>query len=92
MPASRGGLTKKKTAMKTLSSSKNIEKDGVMQLDALIISTHVGFYASNYETTEKGNKNLWENVPQVHTIGCICLLSIHILLVRCSSNPHLPCR
>ena len=28
----------------------------VMHLDALIISTPLGFYASKYETTEKGNK------------------------------------
>lgn len=39
MPASRGGLTKKKTAMETLSSSKNIEKDQNMFLGLILKRT-----------------------------------------------------
>jgi hypothetical protein len=62
-----GGMTRKKTAMKTLSSSKKNGKwknkseyvsgfsfqDAVMKLDALIISTPAGSYTNKYETIEK---------------------------------------
>jgi len=61
-----GGMTRKKTVMKTLSSIQQEKwktkseyvsgfsfQDAVMHLDALIISTPAGSYTSKYETIEK---------------------------------------